>query len=149
MKTLQWLAALLLFSYGGFMVGYLWSHPTPNPKPVAAVVKEEKPKYNWKAIYEDIQAGEGYYRIGISGERRHFEYTLYIVDGDRWFLVHRGHYGPGCGREMDVYYSIHPWKEALKNCLDAPPSDNAKFVVVGPGKPKIVELLISRKGEDN
>lgn len=148
MKTLQWLVAIFLFSYGGFMVGYLSSHP--NPKPVAAVVKEEKSKYNWKAIYEDIKAEKGHFVIGLSGDRKDgSKYALYIVDGDRWYLVCRGNYGRGCGPNQDVYRSIHGWDDSTFWGIQEPPSDKAKFVVVGPDRPVLHEIRISREGEDN
>ncbi len=147
MKKLQILALLILFGYGGFMVGYFTAHPTPKPTP--AVV--EKPLTDWKKFYEALKDEKVYIALGVQADPDDTivsHYDLYFVDEDRWHKVGYAGLGGCCGRKKGPSYHIHSLSR-LERELYKPPTDKAKFVAIANGKLSIVEVRFHYKGEDD
>lgn len=147
MYTFRWILAVSLVWSGAFFAYYLHTHPAP-PPPAA----KPKPLTDWKKFYDRLQS-EDYsvaVTVGIKPENDSVDYQVFLVDGDLWYPVGRGGFR-GCGRPMESYYGIHSLTEA-KRKIRKQPSDDAKFVAVGPCKMEVIEvrfMYFGRKGRED
>lgn len=119
----------------------LWSTKNDLCEPMPLV---KEPLTDWNKFHKAVQDGKVYIIVAISvGEDEPQEYTIYLVDDERWYTVSHG-CCRGCGPIQDIYSSIHS-TQSLKSELQKPPSNSAKFVVVGPGKPLLREVKFRYK----
>jgi hypothetical protein len=110
--------------------------------------KKVEPPTNieWDKFYDRIfLAGdwEVTATIGLTtDDHNKCEYTIYLVDGDRWIEVEHNRGVRGCGAPQSVYRFFMMFPDKFTNHLTRVPGKDAKFVAVGLGNPKIVEQNI-------
>jgi hypothetical protein len=132
MRTLQTLALIVLFCYGGFMCGYFLGTEKKSPTPAVEVKAEPKPITDWNKFYDAVKNNKVRLAVGVAPlTPRASHYDLYLVEGDDWIKI--GWSGMrGCGREMDEYWSYFSLDKLEREMIKVP-SASAKFVAVGPG----------------
>jgi hypothetical protein len=121
--------------------------PEPPPTPVPPT---RPPLTDWERVYKIVNGPEdgedsAYILVGVSSDPEYNEYILFLVDGDRWYYLEHGILR-GCGPVQDVYYSIHTFTR-LRGKMKDVPGPNARFVVRGPGRPKLMEAKVKFKGD--
>ncbi len=149
MKALVRIASVLVGVFG-FYCGWQFAEAM---KPVnhakeAKETKEIKPLTDWKKFYDYVKDDKPIQiRMGAKYDNgNNSEFAFFLVDGKRWYTIGYGSFR-GCGFEQDVYYTIHDCSR-LKQDLVGVPGPNARFVVVGPGMPEIVDIEIRYKEEE-
>lgn len=134
------------------MTGYFLSRPATQPVPAQPERVEKLP--DWNKFYDRIfQAGDWEVSASIgltTDDHNKCEYTLYLVDGDRWIEVDGKNRGVrGCGAPQSVYRFFVIFSDDFTNKLTRPPGKDARFVAVGLGNPKVVEQHINYFNKKN
>jgi hypothetical protein len=117
-----------------------------------AIYKEfHKPVTDWDKFYKALKDGETskvFLRIAIASENEgENEYHIFLVDGDRWYLIDSNDFRGGCGGYQPVK-RMYVQLRNLREHLHFVPSDEAKIVVVGDFAPKLRELSFYYPGEE-
>lgn len=119
------------------------------PIPPIGVKEPTPPVTDWKKFYAAIQSGDVNameWTIGIENDpdKDYRDCTLFLVDGDRWYEVETIILW-SCGgphKKDEPYRMFIMPRERFAKTLKDVPSDDAKFVVVGPGRAKLIEVEI-------
>lgn len=134
-----------------YLRGHLDGHKHVHEVELMSKVEAPKlpPVTDWQKFYVAIHAGdvnamEWTIAIENDPDSEYRDCTLFLVDGDRWYEVESiGLWS--CGgphKKGEPYRMFILPREGFAKTLKTVPSDDAKFVVVGPGRAKLVELEI-------
>lgn len=158
MKTIGLFITCLFVLAGGFLLGREFPRNPPKQAEVASVAPEAKPGIDWTKFFDRVFHAEWQitFEIGLTTDDfTKCEYTLYLVDGDRWIELESERGVKGCGAPQSVYRFFVMLPEDFTNKLTRVPGKDAKIVAVGIGNPKVVEQGVryfntkTRKEEKN
>lgn len=155
-KALLASAAIIFAVWFGHYVGYsrckIDTMERENAESRAKMMETKPvvpPVTDWKKFYIAIESGDVNameWSVGVQADpdSEYNRCTLFLVDGDRWYEVEDLSLW-SCGgphEDGELYRSYVLPRDKFRKMLKTVPSDDAKFVVVGPGRAKLVEVEI-------
>jgi hypothetical protein len=138
-----------------YTAGHLDGHKHVEEAKLAAKAETPKspPLTDWKKFYDLVKADKaGYMLIEVEAscaDREQSDFTLFLVDGNRWYEMQVGGLWSCGGPHPDKPYRFFALPQpSFDSILKRVPSDDAKFVMVGPGQPKLTNVKISYHDKD-
>ena len=135
----------------GFISCFIGLHLAIEQREAEIAVQEtlNKPSLtDWKKFYDNVKNDVNVHivvEVKWDIQETKTEFAIYLVDGDEWYNLGWA-VGRGCGEWDGTGRFAESCRELNRN-LKHQPSDSAKIVVVGPGRPELIGVEFVYKKE--